>query len=92
MTAVEIRDLLGAEGILRTQDLERRGVPRKALKKLSDQGVLEKIGRGLYRVSNSEITEHQSLLEASKRVPQGIVCLLSALRFHGLTTQNPFTV
>ncbi|MEO6194406.1 MAG: type IV toxin-antitoxin system AbiEi family antitoxin domain-containing protein [Thermoanaerobaculia bacterium] len=92
MTAIEIRELLGTEGVLRTQDLERRGVPRKELKRLSDQGILEKIGRGLYRLSSSEITEHQSLLEASKRVPQGVVCLLSALRFHGLTTQNPFAV
>jgi predicted transcriptional regulator of viral defense system len=92
MTAVEIRELLGTERILRTQEIERRGVSRKALKRLSDQGLLEKIGRGLYRVPGSEITEHQSLLEACKRVPQGVVCLLSALRFHGLTTQNPFAV
>jgi predicted transcriptional regulator of viral defense system len=92
MTAVEIRKLLGTEGVLRTQDLERRGVPRRDLKRLSDQGILEKLGRGLYRVSGSEITEHQSLLEACKQVPQGVVCLLSALRFHELTTQNPHTV
>jgi len=92
MTAVEIRKLLGTEGVLRTQDLERRGVPRKDLKRLSDQGILERLGRGLYRVSGSEITEHQSLLEACKQVPQGVVCLLSALRFHELTTQNPHAV
>jgi predicted transcriptional regulator of viral defense system len=83
---------LGAESVLRTQDLEHLGVSRKALKELSDRGILERIGRGLYRVSGSQITEHQSLVEASKRVPQGVVCLLSALRFHGLTTQNPFAV
>jgi hypothetical protein len=64
----------------------------EGLKRLSDQGLLEKIGRGRYRVPGSEITEHQSLLEACKRVSQGVVCLLSALRFHGLTTQNPFAV
>lgn len=92
MTEVQIREILGPEGIFRAQDLERRGVPRKALKRLSDQGILEKIGRGLYRVAGSEITEHESLVEACKRVPQGVVCLLSALRFHGLTTQNPFQV
>jgi predicted transcriptional regulator of viral defense system len=92
MTAVEIRKLLGTEGVLRTQDLERSGVPRKDLKRLSEQGILEKLGRGLYRVSGSEITEHQSLLEACKQVPQGVICLLSALRFHELTTQNPHAV
>lgn len=83
---------LGTESVLRTQDLKRLGVSRKALKELSDRGIIEKISRGLYRVAGSEVTEHQSLVEASKRVPQGVVCLLSALRFHGLTTQNPFAV
>ena len=83
---------LGTESVLRTQDLEHLGVSRKALKELSDRGIIERIGRGLYRVAASEITEHQSLVEAAKRVPQGVVCLLSALRFHGLTTQNPFVV
>jgi predicted transcriptional regulator of viral defense system len=92
MTDVEIREKLGPGGVLRTQDLERQGVSRKALKGLSARGILERLGRGLYRVAGSEITEHESLVEACKRVPQGVVCLLSALRFHGLTTQNPFQV
>jgi predicted transcriptional regulator of viral defense system len=83
---------LGTESVLRTQDLEHLGVSRRALKELSDRGIIERIGRGLYRVAGSEVTEHQSLVEACKRVPHGVVCLLSALRFHGLTTQNPFAV
>jgi predicted transcriptional regulator of viral defense system len=91
MAAVGLTEL-GRESVLRTQDLERLGVSRKALKRLSDRGLIERIGRGLYRVAGSEVTEHQSLAEACKRVPQGVVCLLSALRFHGLTTQNPFAV
>ena len=91
MAALGIGDL-DNESVLRTRDLERLGVSRKNLKRLSDQGVIEKIGRGLYRVAASEATEHQSLVEACARVPHGVVCLLSALRFHGLTTQNPFAV
>src|SRR5262245_53817408 len=91
MVALGIREL-GGESVVRTQDLERLGVSRKKLKKLSDQGLIERIGRGLYRVSGSEVTEHQTLVEACKRVPHGVICLLSALRFHGLTTQNPFAV
>jgi predicted transcriptional regulator of viral defense system len=91
MTSLGIREL-AKEGVLRTRDLERLGVSRKNLKKLSDQGLIERIGRGLYRVTASDTTEHQSLAEACKRVPHGVVCLLSALRFHGLTTQNPFAV
>ncbi len=85
-------DGLDKESVLRTQDLEHLGVSRRNLKKLSDQGLIERIGRGLYRVAGFEVTENQSLVEACKRVPHGVVCLLSALRFHGLTTQNPFAV
>lgn len=51
---------------------------------------MERAGRGLYRVTGGQVTEHHSLAEACKRVPSGVVCLLSALRFHGLTTQAPF--
>jgi predicted transcriptional regulator of viral defense system len=43
-------------------------------------------------VADTDVSEHQSLAEACKRVPQGIICLLSALRFHQLTTQNPSEV
>ena len=48
--------------------------------------------RGLYTLANADVTEHQTLIEAARRVPHGVVCLLSALRFHELTTQAPFEV
>ncbi len=47
---------------------------------------------GIYVLADAEFSEHQSLFEACKRVPHGVVCLLSALRFHRLTTQAPFEV
>jgi len=50
------------------------------------------VGRGIYRQPNWEVTENHSLVEAAQRVPRGVICLLSALRFHGLTTQTPFEV
>jgi len=62
------------------------------LTRLVRSGRLEKIGRGLYALPHRDVTEHQSLAETAKRVPHGVVCLLSALRFHGLTTQDPFEV
>ncbi len=65
---------------------------RADLARLAQRGLVRKLGRGLYAVSDAELTEHHSLAEAAKRVPAGVVCLLSALRFHGLTTQNPFEV
>jgi predicted transcriptional regulator of viral defense system len=79
-------------GLVRPRDLASRGIPRVTLTRLVRTGRLARIGRGLYALPDREITEHQGLAETAKRVPQGVVCLLSALRFHGLTTQDPFEV
>ena len=56
------------------------------------QGVLRRVGRGLYTRIGVEAGENHSLAEVGKRVPRGTVCLLSALRFHGLTTQQPHEI
>jgi predicted transcriptional regulator of viral defense system len=85
-------DLIRTAGVLRTRDLKGQGFAREQLRRLRDQGIVEQIGRGLYRLPDADITENQSLVEAAKRIPQGVVCLLSALRFHDLTSQNPFEV
>jgi predicted transcriptional regulator of viral defense system len=79
-------------GIARSRDLERAGVSRTQLRRLLHQGLVERPARGLYTLPGAAVTEHHDLAEAARRVPGGIVCLLSALRFHGLTTQNPFEV
>lgn len=79
-------------GIARTRELEQAGVSRTQLRRLLERGQLERVGRGLYRLPDSPLTERQHLAEAARRVPAGVVCLMSALRFHGLTTQNPFEV
>lgn len=79
-------------GLVRPRDLEKAGVTRADLARLTRRGVIQKLGRGLYAVSDADLTAHHSLAETAKRVPAGVVCLLSALRFHGLTTQNPFEV
>lgn len=50
---------------------------------------MERVGRGFYRLVDAAVTERQNLAEAARMVPKGVVCLLSALRFHRLTTQNP---
>jgi predicted transcriptional regulator of viral defense system len=79
-------------GLVRPRDLALRGIPRVTLTRLVRTGQLARIGRGLYTLPDREITEYQGLAETAKRVPQGVICLLSALRFHGLTTQDPFEV
>lgn len=78
--------------VLRSKDLEERGLSRTQMKVAVDAGHLERVGRGLYSLPGAELTEHHSLVQAARRVPTGVICLLSALRFHDLTSQNPHEV
>ena len=87
-----LRQLARRAGVLRTRDLEGEGVNRVALGRFVRDGLIERVGRGLYRVPAARVTEHHTLVEASVRVPAGIVCLLSALQFHELSTQAPHEV
>ena len=88
----DVLALVRAAGIVRPRELEAAGLPAGQLARLVRQGDLERIGRGLYTVAESVPTEHHSLAVAAKRAPHGIVCLLSALRFHELTSQAPHQV
>jgi len=88
----QILALIRRNGVLRPRDLAAHRIPRQLLVRLHRKGVLERPARGIYVLADAEPGEHQSLMEACKRVPSGVVCLLSALRFHGLTTQAPFEV
>jgi len=65
------------------------GVPRVYLTRLTASGQLEKTGRGIYRLPESPLSEHESLVTVATRVPQAVFCLLTALQFHELTTQLP---
>ena len=87
-----VLQLARERGILRPKDLQDIGVPREYLRRLRDEGALEQPARGLYVLTSGKPTEHQSLAEVCKRVPQGVICLLSALQFHRLTTQLPHEV
>ena len=78
--------------LLRAADVLRRGIPRVYLTRLVRAGILVSVSRGVYRHHESDVGEHHSLAVVALRVPQGVICLLSALRFHGLTTQAPFEV
>lgn len=85
-------DLFSKQSVVRSRDLEQYEIPRVEISRLCKRGVLERVGRGIYRLANARVTEHQTLTEVSKAIPNGVVCLLSALRFHELTTQAPFEV
>lgn len=85
-------DLVKRAGILRPRDLDAHGIPRTYLQRLLERGLVERVAFGLYRLAGSELTEQQSQIEATRRVPDGVLCLLTALQFHGLTTQGPHEV
>lgn len=81
--------LVRQKGTLRPNDLDEMGIPRVYLTRLTASGQLEKAGRGLYRLPESPLSEHEGLVAVATRVPQAIFCLLTALQFHELTTQLP---
>jgi len=79
-------------GPVRARDLDKAGIPRMYLSRLVDRGQVDRIDRGLYRLSSILSNELSSLAEVSKRVPHAIICLLSALQVHDLTTEAPLAV
>lgn len=88
----QVLDAVRRAGVLRPRDLDVFGLPREQLSRLRRRGLVHRAGRGLYIAADADLTEKESALEACKRVPRGVICLLTALGFHELTTQNPFEV
>jgi len=76
-------------GVLRVRDVIERGIHPEYVRRLHKRGLLVRSGRGLYFAATADVTEKHTLVEACKRVPSAVVCLLSALSFHDLTTQSP---
>ena len=87
-----ILNLADQRGLLRSRDLTELGLPTVALTRLVRLGLLVRVARGLYALPHRHVSEHGSLAEVARKHPQSIVCLLSALRVHNLTTQAPFQV
>ena len=79
-------------GQLRMSEALRLGLSRYRLYKLRDEGVIEQVSRGLYRLVELPPIGHPDLVTVGLRVPNGVVCLISALAFHDLTTQIPHEV
>lgn len=67
-------------------------VHSQELTRLVREGVLERVARGTYRVTDRPVTEHHALAVVAAAAPQAVICLLSALSFHGIGTQVPFEV
>jgi predicted transcriptional regulator of viral defense system len=88
----KIAKLAKAAGVLRPRDLDAHGIARQYLRLAEQRGLVVRSGRGLYTPADAAITEFHTFAEAAKRTPRGVICLLSALRFHDIGTQNPFEV
>ena len=90
--ADKLLSLAARRQLVTAADAAKLGIPRTYLPRLAYRGQLERIARGLYTSPAFFPTEHGSLVEALYQVSNGILCLLSALRFHNLTTQSPHEV
>lgn len=88
----QILELTARQGAIRAADLAVLGLRREYLPRMTKQGLLARITRGVYRMPDAELTEHHELALVASRVPQGVVCLLSALAFHQIGTQSPHQV
>jgi predicted transcriptional regulator of viral defense system len=84
-----ILDLARQQRMLRAADVREHGWSSQLLLSLHQAGKLQRVARGLYSLPDAEITEHQTLIEVCQRVPKAVLCLLSALQFHGVGTQLP---
>ena len=85
----QILSLIKELGVVRPMDLQDRGYPRGTLYGLLQEGLVKRQARGLYVAIDHAFTAEHALAQTAKRIPNGVICLLSALRFHGLTTQMP---
>ena len=80
------------DGILRTSDALRLGIDARTLYALRDAGKLEQLARGLYRLGDLLPLSSPDLVIVARKVPRAVICLVSALAYHELTTQIPHAV
>ena len=81
--------LLEEHGIMRLVELRSAGVTAATVSRMARAGEVIRLARGLYQLPDAPFDTSHSLAEAAKRLPKGVVCLVSALAFHGLTDQLP---
>lgn len=85
----QLAAFLRVHGIARLSEIRRVGITAATVSRLEREGFIAKLGRGLYQLADAAPDGNHSLAEAAKRVPKGVICLVSALAFHGITDQMP---
>ncbi len=88
----KVLDVAHELGMVRPQDIVTLGIHPMYLQRLYERGELVRLSRGVYVLADADYSQNILLAEACKRVPHGVVCLLSALQFHNLGTQNPHQI
>lgn len=88
----QILTLVRTQGVIRPRDLVARNIATVTLTRMVKNGSLVRIARGLYALPNRQASEYVSFGDVAVKYPQGIICLLSALRYHELGTQSPYEV
>ena len=84
--------LLRRSGLTRLSEFRRAGITAATISRLEAAGTITRLARGLYQLADADVDANHTLAEASKLVPKGIICLTSALAYHGLTDQIPARV
>ena len=85
----KLRSLVEAHPMVRAHELRAVGIGPETIARAVEDGELDRISRGLYQCPNADVDAAQALAEAAKRVPKGVIAMISALAFHGLTDQMP---
>lgn len=89
-TKEKVLEVARNQSVFRVRDVQDATDPRSTLRRMAAQGEIVRVGRGLYALSDAEVSANHSFAEASKRYPGGVICLTSALFFHGIGTQMPY--
>jgi len=87
-----VLEIARESGIVSTAEVSSQGIHHEYLRQLCKEGKLIRVGRGLYSLPDGDVTVHHGLAQARKAIPKGVICLLSALRFHEIGTQAPHEV
>lgn len=91
-TATAERAFRRRGGMLRTSEALKLGIHPRTLYQMRDSRRIVQLGRGLYRLADQAESEHLDLITVAMRVPDGVICLISALAFHEITTEVPHEV
>ena len=84
--------LLQSRGMMRLREFNDAGITATTISRMEQDGAIVRLARGLYQLPDASLDQQHSLAEAAKLIPKGVICLTSALAFHGLTDQLPARV